>query len=304
MLALARALDVTSLDGSTTLTFDELGSLAALTSPAFAPFTFGGGGSMLSFDGSCSFLPAFTSITSLPGGGAFIKRTALCAPLGVAVTVADEVTPEEGAVAWRTSYAVANVSAPTFSVPLGVALSLASPSSPLALWAPWTRGCVDNGHGGMCYSGPDRAWAEPFSPAPLPPSGAPLLLRYGNLDSGVVHAPFGKVTDSFTLPLLSVQRAADDAGFTLLLSPEDPTTELLLRAEVGSLHALRLFHRLAAGAPPVAFTCRFRAHAADFRPALAFWAAAHPAHVEPHVGGMARFEGLGGYSWEAPTNAS
>ncbi len=197
---------------------------------------------------------------------------------------------------------MANASAPSFSVPLGVSLNLAAPPSPLALWAAWTRGCVDNGHGGMCYGG--TPWAEPFTPTPLPPAGAPLLLRYGNLDSGAVHAPFGKVADSITLPLLSVQRAADDAAFTLVLSPEDVTTELLLRAEGGALHALRLFHRLAAGAPPVAFTCRLRAHAADWRPALGFWAAAHPAHVEPHVGGMERFEGLGGYSWQAPTNAS
>ena len=305
------ALDVASLDGSTELTFDPTsGALLSLSSPLFpgAPFSFTGGGSLLSFDGACTFSLPSTTVSPLPQGGVFIARTALCASLpggapAVAVTVTDEITPEEGALAWRTSYAVANASAPTFTVPLGVSLTLATPPSPLALWAAWARGCVENGHGGMCFGG--TPWAEPFTAAPLPPAGGPpLLLRYGNLDTGPPHAPFGVVADSVTLPLLSVQRAADDAGFTLLLSPEDPTMELLLRASGGALHALRLFHRLAAGAPPVAFTCRLRAHAADWRPALAFWAAAHPAFVEPHVAGMQRFEGLGGYSWQAPTNAT
>jgi hypothetical protein len=182
------------------------------------------------------------------------------------------------------------------------------PSS-LSLWTTWTRGCVDNGADaapGMCFG--TGAWREPFSPLQLPAS-PPMLLRLGNRDFGPALAAFGAgVDDSITMPLVTLLRAADDFGLTLLLSPEqegEPLLEVLLRVDGARVDLARLLRRLALGAPAaVTMTAHLRAHAADWRPALQLLLDVHPSLVLPHAPNSADFAGLGGYSWQAPLNAS
>jgi hypothetical protein len=107
----------------------------------------------------------------------------------------------------------------------------------------------------------------------------PSLTRLGSIqyNSGA-FAHFGEhVDDSLTVPLVTVMRASDDSGFTLLLSPDDLTPELLLRIDGSQVILARLFQRLKPGAtPPLAFTMLIRAHAADWRPALKFWVDSFP----------------------------
>jgi hypothetical protein len=103
---------------------------------------------------------------------------------------------------------------------------------------------------------------------------------------------------------VTLLRAADDFGLTLLLSAEEPLLELLLRAEGNVVDFARLLRRLgpAATTAPVAVTMHLRAHAADWRPALQLLLDEHPRLVQPHAAGASGFDGLGGYSWQAPVN--
>jgi hypothetical protein len=298
---------VTSSDGSTIVTLGADGALTSIGGPSSAPLSLTN--SSLSFVGlsgfgECAFNASATAVRPLPSGGALVARTAVCASTGAVISVQDAVEPAGGAVRWTTSYSHVGggSSDATFSVPLGARLNFADGN--VSLWTPWTRGCVANDDGipaGMCYAR-GVPWTEPFSALPLP---ARALFRYGNLDSGATHAPFGApVDDSFTLPLFSVFRDADDVGATLALSPDDATSELLFDVRGASVAAVRLLHRLDAAAPPLVFTALLRAHAASWRPALAFWVAEFADFAEPHVGGTEALEGLGGYSWVAPVNAS
>jgi len=254
---------------------------------------------------------AWLGAAAVAGGGgaapATVARNASCLGGAATVLVTDTFAPAATSVQWSTSYTVlaaAGAALPAFSLPLGASLrpvgaGAAPPAAALALWAPWTRGCVDNGPG-MCFgAGP---WREPFSPLPLPAPAT--LLKLGNRDFGPPLAPFGaSVADSITIPLATLLRAGDDFGASLLLSPADALLELLLRVEGGRVDFARLLRRLS-GAAPAAFTAHLRAHACDWRPALQLLLDAHPAHVLPHAEGAHEFDGLGGYSWQAPVNAS
>jgi len=207
---------------------------------------------------------------------------------------------------------------PAFTLPLGASLRLpAAASPPLGLWMPWTRGCVDNGadaaHAwrgveggpglrapGMCFGA--GAWQEPFSPLPLP-LPASTLWRLGNRDFGAPLAAWGAgVADSITVPMLTVMREQDDFALTLLLSPEEPLLELVLRGQGSSLDFARLLRHLDVAQAPVAVTAHLRAHAADWRPALQLLLDVHPGLVLPHAENASEFDGLGGYSWQAPVN--
>ena len=264
------------------------------------------------------------------GSGApiLVARNASCLGGDALVLVTDLFSPAPTSVQWRTTFSVlsaAGAALPAFSLPLGASLRLpAAASPPLGLWTPWTRGCVDNGADaahersggagggagpgpgpglrapGMCFG--QGAWQEPFSPLPLP-LPAPTLWRLGNRDYGAALAQWGAgVEDSITVPLATVLRAQDDLALTLLLSPEEPLLELLLRVQGSSLDFARLLRRLDVAQPPVAVTAHLRAHAADWRPALQLLLDVHPALVLPHVDNASQFDGLGGYSWQAPVN--
>jgi hypothetical protein len=102
---------------------------------------------------------------------------------------------------------------------------------------------------------------------------------------------------------VTLLRAGDDFGATLLLSPADPLLETLLRVDGQRVDFARALRRLSAAAP-VVYTAHLRAHASDWRPALALLLDAFPAFVLPHAANASDFDGLGGYSWQAPVNAS
>jgi hypothetical protein len=310
---------IVSNDGSTIVTLDARGFISSIGGPSSAPLLLDV--DTLSFVGytgfgECVFDTSATSVTPLPSGGALVARAAVCTDNGAEIDVMDSIEPAGGAIRWTTSFSFRSAcensenrtsggracSNATFSVPLGLVLNFSDAN--VSLWMPWTRGCVANDNGvptSMCYAH-GRPWSEPFSSLPLPSRS---LFRYGNLDSGAALAPFGTaIDDSFTLPLFSLFREADDVGATLILSPDDATSEMLFDVRGTSIGVVRLFHRLAVGAPPLVFTALIRAHAATWRPALAFWVTEFEDYAAPHVGGTEAFEGLGGYSWVAPTNAT
>jgi len=265
------------------------------------------------------------------GAPVVVARNASCVGGAATVLVTDEFAAAPTSVTWASRFdvlAATGAALPAFTAPLGASLRPSAGGDALALWTTWTRGCVDNGAdgaggarrrrgGGGGGGGPGRVdspgmcfgagpWAEPFSPVPLP-TAASTLFRLGSRDFGAVFAAFGEqVDDSITVPLVSLLRAADDFGVTLLLSPEDAMPELLLRADGLRVDFARVLRRLApaGAAAPVAVTAHLRAHAADWRPALRLLLDAHPRLVLPHAANASDFDGLGGYSWQAPVNRS
>lgn len=249
---------------------------------------------------------AWFGAAALSGGGGapvVVARNASCLGGAATVLVTDTYAPAASSITWTSSFAVvaaAGAALPAFTVPLGATLRPAGAG--LDFWTTWTRGCVDNGNGGYCIG--EGAWREPFSPLPLPATPA-LLYRLGNRDSGPVFEDFGSsIDDSITVPLVSLLRASDDFGVSLLLSPAEPLLELLLRVDGSRVDFARLLRRLgpAPATAPVVVTAHLRAHAADWRPALALLLDTHPAHVLPHAANVSDIDGLGGYSWEAPVN--
>jgi hypothetical protein len=248
---------------------------------------------------------------TVSGGGSggapiVVTRNASCLAGAATVLVTDTYAPSPTSVSWATVYTVVEATSPAlpaFTVPLGASLRTSTDGSapPLSLWTTWTRGCVDNGPG-MCFG--EGAWQEPFTPLPLDATST-ALFRLGNRDFGEIYAPFGtQFEDSITVPLVTLLRPGDDFGATLLLSPQEPLLELLLRVAGGRVDLVRMLRRLSLQGEPVAVTAHLRAHASDWRPALQLLLDEHPALVLPHASHASEFDGLGGYSWQAPVNAS
>ena len=242
-----------------------------------------------------------TLISGGAGTPVIVSRNASCLNGSATVTVTDTYASANTSITWTTSFEVVDAEGaalPAFTVPLGASLRPTAGAAELNLWTTWTRGCVNNGPG-MCFGvGP---WMEPFTPISLPAIPAQLF-RLGNRDYGSVFTQFGdSITDSITVPLVSIQRVEDDFGVTLLLSPADPLVELLLRSSGNRIDFARMFRKLSP-ASPFNTTQHIRAHAADWRPALQLLLDLHPYHVLPHAVNTSDFDGLGGYSWEAPVN--
>lgn len=111
-------------------------------------------------------------------------------------------------------------------------------------------------------------------------------------------------SDFISVPLATVvaaDPAADaDAGFTVLLSPDDAPYDTCL-AVSGSTRAFtfqRFHHRLSSGGPPVELHLGIAGHAADWRGGLGAAVAASPAHFEPvNADVFACCAGTGSYSW-------
>ena len=245
-----------------------------------------------------------TAAVSGGGGTAVIvSRNASCLGGVATVSVVDVYAPAPTSVTWTTHFTVVNATGaalPAFSVPFGASLRPGATDA-LGLWTTWTRGCVDNGQDsapGMCFgNGP---WMEPFTPISLPAIPA-TLYRLGNRDFGPVFSQFGSaIDDSITVPLVTLMRPDDDFGVTLLLSPADPLVELLLSVKGSRIDFARMLRRFDAESFNV--TAHIRAHAADWRPALQLLLDAEPAYVLPHASNTSDFDGLGGYSWQAPVN--
>ena len=94
-------------------------------------------------------------------------------------------------------------------------------------------------------------------------------------------------SDFISVPLVTVL-AADpasdaDAGFSLILSPDDPPydTCLLVTGSTRSYTFQRFHHRLGASTPPVELHMSIVGHAADWRSGLGAAVAASPEHFEP-----------------------
>jgi hypothetical protein len=317
LCAHAAPINVTTSDRSTVVVLDDAtGALLAVGAPdgRLIALDAAGSGALLGFPAGagCAPLPTPAEVGSA-GGALHVARNFSCTPTSnpgsALVLVTDTFANDGAAIRWTSDFAVLSTSPPglIFTVPLGAGLApaAAEAGTPLALWSTWTRGCVQNAgeQVGMCLG--SGAWREPFSALSLP---APVTLyRLGNLDfnSEIMKAIGPAVADSFTVPLATLMRASDDLGVTLLVSPRDPILDLLLRVENASIAFLRLFQRLDPGASAaLSVTMYLRAHAADWRPALALYQDEFPEFVFPKNVDADVVDGLGGYSWQAPLNKS
>lgn len=194
---------------ATTVTIDRVfGSVIGIGAVAL-------GGLASSFKGCTPAGPP--SAVLVAGGGVTISRAGACAG-GAAVEATDTFVPAATTVLWTSWFSVTRASS-VCTAPLCFSLQLAAGGAPVGFWTTWTRGCVWNGHP-MCIGTGD--WADPFAAVQLPASTTTYRLR--NMDYGSIYSSIAsRVEDSFTLPLASIQRRADDAGFTIALSPDDAT---------------------------------------------------------------------------------
>lgn len=299
LFAWAAVVSVVSLDGTTSLEFDA--ATASLLSAGGLNVSGGGATTLGLGAGAC--LPSIPTLT-MSGPNVSITRTTTCGVgnASSSVSIVDTFSPAAESVQWTSSVAVDDPSAGTFSVPVSVGLG-AFTTPQAQYWLPWTRGCVSN-NPEMCFG--SGAWTNPFDFAPLDSASPVSLFRLGNAAYSAAHfGPAGaaSIADSFTIPLVSVAEAGA-RGVSLLLSPSDAIFDLLLRVNGTSLDYIRFFHRLVGGAPPLVFTMNVRAHAADWRPALRFFTRTHPSFALPHAANASDLDGLGSYSWVAPTNTS
>lgn len=307
-VSVAVPVNITTRDGSTVLFLDNVtGDLLSVGAVDRRISLTAGSGSIVSLPSMCSFQAV--NVTAQRGWS--VIRTFDCTPTSNAgsahVLVTDTFTDESTYIAWTTSYKVLDTSPAgfIFTFPLGVSLQPTAGAGNLSLWSTWTRGCVQNAGGapGMCLG--EGSWSDPFVPLALP---TPVtLFRLGNLEynAEIMGALGPPIADSFTVPLATFLRPADDIGVTLLLSPDDSLLDVLLRANGSAIDFIRLFQRLDGAAPaPPTFTQYLRAHAADWRPALKLYVDTCIDHVRPSSPAADAFDGLGGYSWQAPLNRS
>jgi hypothetical protein len=130
-------------------------------------------------------------------------------------------------------------------------------------------------------------WADPLVPAAF----ADTALSYGGRSFTQPQA--------FCIPLVSVLDANDDAGISLVLSPEDLMLDVNMKVtRDGSIHVSRTAHRIAAERP-VTFAMDLIRHPSDWRSGLAWMVERYPRFFDPENPRVGDMAGCGAYSSHA-----
>jgi hypothetical protein len=220
------------------------------------------------------------------GGGVRVERV-----LQGKVKVVEQFTADESApsgILWSLS--VLGLSSAAFSMPISTSFAFdpTTAADSLSWWAPWDRGS---------YSGRDPGpWTDP-----LKPSDGHFGFWSGVYNYGIVYGG-GGASDMIVAPLVTVLHNATDTGFSLVMDPADPGLawgDSVLEG-INDTSAGFAWHRetLKVSARSVqTFTMHIVAHAACWRPALAFSVERYPAHWEiaADASKVAAVDGLGSY---------
>ena len=147
-------------------------------------------------------------------------------------------------------------------------------------------------------------WADPLVPLPLGNAkfwyGAPPY-RYDK--TGIPYCPhvvnkgprYGG-EQVFCIPMATLVEAGQDAGLSLVLSPEDLLLDMSLDTEEnGTVIFSRFNHRLGSG-KPVRFAMDLVPHAADWRPALGWMTQRYGKFFDPPNPIAHQIAGTGAYS--------
>jgi hypothetical protein len=141
--------------------------------------------------------------------------------------------------------------------------------------------------------GGDDQWEDPLQPQPMSKCSWACTTDYG---------PYSKV-GGFCIPLASVLENQEDAGLSLVLSPEDPILGLKLTTDAeGTVAFRRLDTRLGQGRT-VKFAMDLVGHEADWRGGLRWMVARYEPFFDPPNPKAAEMAGTGAYSgWQGPLN--
>ncbi|MDR3715729.1 MAG: hypothetical protein P4L51_23195 [Puia sp.] len=144
-------------------------------------------------------------------------------------------------------------------------------------------------------AGGSNRWIDPLIATPFCDSrfyyGAPYL-EYGQPRVG--FCPMGD--NLFCIPMYSILEPSENAGMTLVLSPEDNIIDLTMETTAaGEVSFSRLFNRIAKG-DTLRLHMDLVGHGADWRSGLAWMSRRYPGYFFPKGVMAGRYGGTGAYS--------
>jgi hypothetical protein len=190
-----------------------------------------------------------------------------------------------------------------WSTPIETWLSLADPAQ-VKFWSPWgdpRQGILaqtarpDLEALGVLPAAEVGDWADPlvampFTDARLSFGATPFTYS----DPDLAFIPFRP--DLFAIPLATIIETGEDAGLSLVLSPEDPYLDMMLTTTAGGgIVFSRVNHRIQAG-KPVRFAADLVAHEGDWRGGLRWLVDRYPEYFDPELAAADNMAGTGAYS--------
>jgi hypothetical protein len=194
--------------------------------------------------------------TELPGGGLAVFRK-LTGPQNHACTVTERFTPGRETIRWEVE-----INSPDEPWTTAVITGLACDTPEhLRCWTGWSD-----------PEGRGDAWRDPLALRPF----VNRSWHYGNEAQA---APVGG--DFVSIPLVTIAAPDRNAGFSLVLSPEEVLLNMTLGlSRTGDVRFSRTCHRLG-GRKTARFVMDLVGHEADWRGGLRWMVAHYPAFFDP-----------------------
>lgn len=218
---------------------------------------------------------------SIGGGGVEFTRRLQDPVTGRSADVVERFTPTKTSVRWTVE--VRGTGAP-WSTAIQTAFRWPTTSA-TRFWTAWAdpRGAGADGWSDPCRTMPtvDATWCY----------GGPIF-KPRSPETGYIPARY----DVTGIPLACFLEPKRDIGVTLALSPEDDLLDVTVRTTTdGEVVFSRLNNRIEKGRP-VRFSADLIAHAADWRPAMAWMAARYPRYFDPALPVADDIAGTAAYS--------
>ena len=217
----------------------------------------------------------------LPGGGVRFARRWKDPVTGDRCILVERFEPTPGSVRWKAEI---RGEAGPWSTAIETAFRWPATSA-TRFWTAWgdPRGAAADGWSDPCRTAPpaDANWCYGGS-----------LFKPRDPQTGYIPARY----DVVSIPIACFLEPGQDLGITLALSPEDDLLDLAVRTtSAGDVAFSRLNHRISRDRA-VSFTADLVAHAADWRPGLAWMAARYPRYFDPAVSSADDIAGTAAYS--------
>lgn len=225
-----------------------------------------------------------------------------------ACKVTERFYPTPGSIRWEVT--IEGEGQP-WSVPICTCLTYPADPQTTRYWTAWGSPVTDTstlepglrkalqpvpcGAADSWVGAPNNQWVDPLVPVPFSNAlyyyGAPYL-KYNDPKLG--FCPFQG--NLICIPLISIMEEKENAGMSLVLSPEDKMQDLTLQVtRGGSLTFSRLFHRIS-GKNKITFSLDIIAHESDWRCALDWMSRRYPGYFNPADQGALDLAGTGAYS--------
>jgi hypothetical protein len=243
----------------------------------------------------------------LPGGGVqFIKRL-MHVHTGGVCTLTETFFPARDSIRWELE--IVGEGDP-WSTPIETCL-VYSNADRARFWTAWSdpagtsavetalrQGDAANGNVPISLPGEHGDWNDPLEGRPFSDNVFYYGARYYEEENpNIALCPFNK--DVFCIPLATVMEDEEDAGYSLICSPEDTMLDSVLSTDKhGTIVFSRLYHRISAD-NRIRFAMDLTAHEADWRGGLRWMAGRYPAYFYPANPRAADISGCGAYSMQS-----